>query len=223
MVIDDDDVDPARPHVRERRVIGGPAVAGDQQARTGCDDALHRRWRHAVAPVEAAREQGHDLAAHRPAELGHDGRGRDAVAVVVAEDADPLASLHCTDNPLGSQRAIGHPVRRRQVGQLRLEEPLRRTRLEVAATVQEVRDGSGERQRASELARRIARRWRKRSQGRVGRHAAAIFGAPDLDCQRRQAVADAFLLERAAFLPLRFLPTLAKKSLSSHSVSGSAT
>ncbi len=172
-MIDDDRVDAARTHHLEALVIAGAAVAGDEERGRGGEDARQRRRREAVAALPAGGEEGHHLAAEGAEDAREDGRRGDAVAVVVAEDADPLPGAHRAGEALGARVPVGHGVGRREVGQARIEVAAGGVVRRAPAPVEHVRGGDGEAQRAGELERggggpaRIARALDDRRRGRA--------------------------------------------------------
>ena len=114
---------------RERLVVAGAAVAGDEHAAAVVGEAGDVVGAQAVARVAAGHAR-HDVAAERAQRAGqHGGRG-DAVDVVVAEDADGLAAPpSAARQPVEARDArSAMPVGRPQIGQPRLEEARRQLR-----------------------------------------------------------------------------------------------
>jgi hypothetical protein len=135
-MIDDDHLDALLCDERQRVVVGGAAVAGDQQARAGAQDALHGNARHTVAAVKATRDERHCIAAQASQHLGEDGGGRDPVAVVVAEHGDALTCTNRLGQPAGHYAAVDHGVRRGEIRQPRLKETARPLHVDETASDQ---------------------------------------------------------------------------------------
>jgi hypothetical protein len=88
VVVGHDDVHPGRAgrgHLGQGR---DPAVDGDQQTHAGGGEPLYRDLREPVPVVEAARDLPGGVGSQCPQRPDEDGRGADAVHVVVAVDRD---------------------------------------------------------------------------------------------------------------------------------------
>ena len=95
--------------------LGGgrdPAVDGEDEPAALVRESGQRLAANAVALVEAAREMPGDVRAELGQEEDGEGRGGDAVHVVVAEDADPPPIFHRGTDPV----AGGLPCRQAEMG-----------------------------------------------------------------------------------------------------------
>ena len=105
VVVGDDDLQPERPCFGDLGHRSDSAVDRDDEAAFLPRETRERVDRDAVSLLETTREVPVDVCAER-AEDGDGERGRaDAVGVVVAMDADPLASGNC---PANRVTRLGH-------------------------------------------------------------------------------------------------------------------
>ena len=91
MVIDDQAIDASPTEFTQAFVIRTAAITSHDNRGVQPPDALECRGGQAIAAVEATGEFDGDAAIQALARLVHDGGGGDSIAVVVAEDADPLS------------------------------------------------------------------------------------------------------------------------------------
>ncbi len=159
-------------------MIAGAAVARDEQRRARAPHARERGPREAVAALRARREHRADVAPERADDARQDRRRGDPIAVVVAEDGDPLARADRPRDPLRARLAIGHRVRGREVREARVQEAPRVVACAPPRAMEDVRD----RDRQPELARE-PERLRGRA-ARVGDRAAVRRAPPPLRARR---------------------------------------
>jgi len=166
----------ARAGRAQRLVIARAAVARDEHAAAVVGEARHVVGAEAVTGV-AARAAREHLSAERAQRRREHGRRRDAVDVVVAEDADRLspASNAATSRSSALPR-IGHPVGRPRVGEAGCEKPRRRARPDAAP--RRIRAVSGRTFSSAASARTAA------SSTRTGSHAAGRINRPDTITRR---------------------------------------
>ena len=154
-----DHLEPERLRLRDLLDGGDPAVDGQDEADSLFHEPTERLARDAVALFEAAREMPDDVRAELAEEEHGERRRADAVDVVVAMDADPLAIGDGRANALDGDLHVPEEVRV-VARHLRGEEPRcppdRRTRGEPG-------------QRRSPRAARASGRDRRPSRRRAGR------------------------------------------------------
>jgi len=124
VVIDDDAVDAQRAPDLERLDVARAAVAGHDHAATVGGEPAHVVGAEAVAGL-AARHARHHPPAERAQGGGQHRRARDAVDVVVAEDADGLARAQGALDPRERPIEVCHPLGRAEVGEARGQEARR--------------------------------------------------------------------------------------------------
>jgi hypothetical protein len=125
VVVDDHRVDPRPRRALQARVVARSAVARHEERRPCGEDARERGVREAVSAVEAIREERHHLRAEGAEHVGQERRRGHAIGVIVAEDADALPGAHGPGDAIDGLAPVPHRVRRRQVGEARIEEPRR--------------------------------------------------------------------------------------------------
>ena len=129
VVIGDDHVEAARLRSRDLLDRCDPAVDGNEQAAAFVGEPRDRDVRDAVALLEAARQMPLDVGAERAQRQNGERRGADAVHVVVAVDADPLAGGDCRVDPVDRN---GHVPEQERIVWLDLAGDERARLLEVA-------------------------------------------------------------------------------------------
>ena len=150
MVVGDDDLQPERPCFGDLGHRSDPAVDRDHEAAFLPRETRERVDRDAVSLLETTREVPVDVCAER-AEDGDGERGRaDAVGVVVAMDADPLARGNC---PANRVTRLGHVSQESGVvsGPLAGEKGLRLSGVAVAPPDEDARCRLAEAERLGEL------------------------------------------------------------------------
>ena len=97
---------PSRRASSTSRDGGDAAVHREEKLHAFLGEPRDRRRGDAVAFLEPAREMPDDVGAELSQRQGRERRGADAVDVVVAVDADPLAPLDGRAQPLDSRRHV---------------------------------------------------------------------------------------------------------------------
>ncbi len=142
VMVQHDHVDSKLPGARHRVRRGDPAVRGDEKPGPVRGEGLDRALAEPIAVAKAVREVPERRSPNRsdPAEPPkEDGRGRDAVDVVVTMNRDPVARRDRLRNPLDGRP---HPAQRLGIGQVRetrVQKPFRFLERPHAAATQQLR------------------------------------------------------------------------------------
>ena len=152
VVVGDHDVDSERPRMSDLIDRGDPAVDGEHEPASVLCELRQRLPAEAVALLEAARQMPRHVCAQLAQDEDGQRSGADAVGVVVAVHADPLAVGNGLPNRLAG---LAHAPEQERVvtGQSALEEGARLLRIPVPAPDEDASSRLADPERSRQLAR----------------------------------------------------------------------
>jgi len=134
-------------------VVAGTTIARDEKTRSNLGDPISSSVTQPIASLKATSDHGNDIAAEGTNDFGEDGNGGYPIAVVVAEDDNPLVVTNAAHDAVNRCASVRHVRWGGQVSELGVQEGACSFVVLETAAMQQVGEGGGEVKRTREASR----------------------------------------------------------------------